>query len=154
MIKKFHGRMSNVSNLKLQSEVLQLSSYCKILNELFHVQRELTLPKTIVYTYLIKKENVENFKIYNAKNTKDLMYKSLSILTGDESFFCELKYIIMAIDLLIKNGILYFENGMLHLQKDKYSSGEFKNNTFLIKAIKESEKISDKQFLKEVLSSV
>lgn len=85
--KKFHGRMRNVSNLKLQSEVLLLSSYCKILNELFHVQRELTLPKTVVYAYLIKKEDVENFKIYNAKNTKDLMYKSLSILAGDEYFF-------------------------------------------------------------------
>ncbi|MED1268839.1 hypothetical protein P4U03_20035 [Bacillus mycoides] len=143
-----------MSNLKLQSEVLLLSSYCKILNELFHVQRELTLPKTIVYTYLIKKEDVENFKIYNAKNTKDLMYKSLSILAGDEYFFYELKYIIMAIDLLVKNDILHFGNGILYVLEDKYSSGEFESNTFLIKAIKESEKISDKQFLKEVLSSV
>lgn len=154
MIKKFHGRMRNVNNLQLQSEVLLLSSYCKILNELFHVQRELTLPKSIVYAYLIKKEDVENFKVYNAKNTKDLMYKSLSILAGDEYFFYELKYIIMAIDLLLKNGILHFGNGILHMLKDKYSSGKFESNTFLIKAIKESEKISDKQFLKEVLSSV
>lgn len=141
-------------NLKLQVEILQLSSYCEVLKELFRSHQELTLSKTLVYAYLIKKNSLEDFKVYNANNTKDVIDKSLSLLSGDKFFLVEIEFIIKAIDILIKKHILYFSNGLLTLLKDDYKSVFFDNSAFLNKAIIESEKMSDKQFLKEVLTIV
>lgn len=141
-------------NLKLQVEILQLSSYCEVLKELFRSQNELTLSKTLVYAYLIKKDSLENFKVYNANNTKDIIDKSLSLLSGDKAFFREIEFILKAIDVLIKKHILYFSNGLLSLLKDDCKCVFFDNNAFLNKAIIESEKMSEKQFLKEVITIV
>lgn len=145
-----------MGNLKLQAEILQLSNYCEIIKELFHVHKELTLPKILAYSYLIKKEKLENYKIYNANNSNDVIYKSLSLLSGDASFFHEIKFIIKAIDLLVKNNILHLEGDTIYMFKDycEIVTSESKNNSFLNKAVNESGKMSDKQFLKEVLTSV
>lgn len=139
-------------NLKLQAEILQLSSYCKVIKELFYMYKELPLPKILVYSYLMKKEKLESFKIYNAQHSNEVIYKSLSLLSGDESFFYEIKFIIKALDLLIKNKILEFTDGTVYMIK--IGIGISESSPFLNKAVNESIKMSDKQFLKEVLSSV
>ena len=146
--------MNNIRNFKLQVEILQLSSYCEVLKKLLSIQNELTLSKTIVYAYLIKKDSLEDFKIFNANNSKDIIDKSLSLLSGDKAFFKEIKFIIKAIDVLVNKQILYFSDGSLSLLKDDCESELFDNNAFLNKAIIESERMSDKQFLKEVLTIV
>ena len=43
-----------MGNLKLQAEVLQLSSYCEVIKSIFNDNKELAVPKVLVYSYLIK----------------------------------------------------------------------------------------------------
>lgn len=87
--KKFLGRKNSMGNLKLQAEVLQLSSYCEVIKSIFNDNKELAVPKVLVYSYLIKTKFRKN-KIYNANNTKDVIYKSLSLLSGDKYFLMRL----------------------------------------------------------------
>ncbi|MGM2187616.1 hypothetical protein ACS2JV_12530 [Bacillus cereus group sp. BceL102] len=47
-----------MGNLKLQAEVLQLSSYCEVIKSIFNDNKELAVPKVLVYSYLIKKQNL------------------------------------------------------------------------------------------------
>ncbi len=142
-----------MDKIKLELEIILVAKYCEILKEILKHHKNLSLNKILVFSFLIKKRNFNNKDVYSAKNKHDLVLKSISLLAGAYDDYCrEIKYIIEAIDLLIKNNKIFIEEGILCYVE----TGEKvkKNNSFINKAIEESKEYSDRQFLKEVIESV
>ena len=86
----------------------------------------------------------------------EIVNKYLSLLSGDlDNFFISYEYILKAIHILIKNEIIELK-GILILTKDnmELSNFVFKENDFTKKVIEKAKTMSDKQFMREVLSNV
>lgn len=147
--------MSN-EKIKLESETIQVSMYCEIVENILYEHKDLSVVKTLLYAYLIKNDNFLRKKIYSGSNKNDLMNKSMSMLSGDYESFCEsIEFILKAIHLLIENRILHLENEVLLLNHSTSKKKMiYRATTFLNNAIEESKKVNDKQFLKEVLQIV
>lgn len=143
-------------NLKLQAESMQLSIYCEIILNTLSNHKELSLVKTIVFSYLIKKYRLESYRRYDGRHTNDAVYKSLSLLSGDFEEYCNtIEYIIKSIDLLSNKKMIFLEDNILRVNVEfENIKNKKEENVFLNRAINESKKLSDKQFLKEVLSNV
>lgn len=143
-------------NLKFESEAIQISIYCDIIKQIINKHKELSITKILVFSYLIKSDNCLLSNVYNANSSQDLIYKCLSLLAGKYYEFCEsIEYIIKAIHLLKSNNVIYVDNGIIK------TISPFGNNKlvyhesgFLEKTIETSKRMSDKQFMKEVMYNV
>lgn len=145
-----------MQNLEVEMETIQIGIYCNIVQNLLKKHEILSVSKTTLFTYLIKKEHFKVAKIYNANNSQDVIYKAVSLLAGEYNEYCEnIGYILKAIHLLgIKNKIL-ISNGFLRLEGNiNVDKCFYKESPFLEKAIEESKKITDRQFMKEVITNV
>jgi len=137
-------------NNSFERDVIIISFYSHIIENLLKEHGKLSIFKTIVFSFLIKKQEVSS-KIYNSNNKNDVMLKFLSQLSGEFSNFVkDLDFLFKSIDILVKsNKVEYIDNGVLRIKDFEviYKS----NNDLLYKAIKESNHYSDEQFMKEVL---
>ncbi|WP_223635286.1 hypothetical protein [Planococcus sp. 4-30] len=142
--------------LKLQAESLQLSIYCEIVLNTLSDHKELSLIKTAVYAYLIKKYKLNSHRVYDGRHTSDTVYKSLSLLSGDFEGYCDsIEFIIKSIDILNNENLIFIEDNILKINPEVENTKKITgDNIFLNRAIRESKKLTDKQFLKEVLASV
>lgn len=143
-------------NIRVQTEVIQLGIYCDIIPRILQFHKKLSICKTVTFSYLLKQHQFFDGKIYTAKNKQDIIYKSISLLSGDFDGYCNsVPYILKSLHLLIINGIVDCENEILQLT-NKYLevSSIFSENNFMKKAIEESKTMTDKQFLKEVTYNV
>ncbi|WP_439948924.1 hypothetical protein [Bacillus subtilis] len=145
-----------MGDIKLQSETLQISIYCEVILNILNEHVNLSLSKIIVFSYLVKKNKYESQRLYDGRHSKDLMFKSLSLLSGDfEEFSNSISYILKSIHILNNNNLIEFEDGILKRNFKKNHNGNlYKESVFLKNAIEESQNISDKQFFKEVLYNV
>ncbi|MGA5673965.1 hypothetical protein ACPCKQ_18785 [Bacillus bombysepticus] len=145
-----------MGNLKLQAETLQISIYCEVILNILKEHKELSLTKSLVFAYLVRKNKFESQQIYNGRHTSDTVYKSLSLLSGDYDDFCSnIAFILKSIHLLNENKLIFFEGDILRVNAyDANKKNLYQENSFLTRSIEESKKMSNKQFLKEVLSSV
>ena len=141
---------------KLKTEALQLSIYCNIICNLLITHKNLSLVKTIVFSYIVKHEHIVSNNCFTANNTKELVFKSLSLLAGNYKSFCEnVPYIIKSLDLLIKNGIIDFSDEILKFVGECYKIEKiYIESNFLRKAIDDSYTMTDIQFIKEVIYNV
>lgn len=142
--------------LKQELEIVQISIYCDIVTMLLKEHKILSLVKLAVFSYLTKKENLIQNSVFRSSNTKEIVNKYLSLLSGDlDNFFISYEYILKAIHILIKNEIIELK-GILILTKDnmELSNFVFKENDFTKKVIEKAKTMSDKQFMREVLSNV
>lgn len=142
--------------LKQELEIVQISIYCDIVTMLLKEHKILSLVKLAVFSYLTKKENLIQNSVFRSSNTKEIVNKYLSLLSGDlDNFFISYEYILKAIHILIKNEIIELK-GILILTKDnmELSNFVFKENDFTKKVIEKAKRMSDKQFMREVLSNV
>lgn len=141
---------------KLQSEVLQIGIYCEVISRMLNEHNNLSLSKAVVFSYLIKKNKYESNRVYDGRHSVDLMYKSLSLLSGDfDGLSNSIGHILKSIHVLKSNGLIEFEDGNLKINSFKNDGKSlYGENVFLKKAIEESRNISNKQFFKEVLRSV
>lgn len=145
-----------MQNLELEAETIQISIYTNIILNILKTHQELSVNKTLLFSYLIKKEKFRFEKVYNANNTRDSVYKAISLISGEYAEYCEnIKFILKAIHLLIidekieLNGyLLSWTNGQ-EVKKSLYQE-----SLFIKKAIEESKKMSERQFMKEVTSNV
>ena len=112
-----------MKNLELKAETIQISVYINIILNILQKHNELSLSKILFFSYLIKKQNFVPEKIYTAKNTREIVYKAISLVSGEYVDYCA-------------NIQIYQESA------------------FIGKAIEESKKMSEKQFMKEVISNV
>ncbi len=143
-------------NLKYESETIQISIYCNIINQILKKHKELSVSKMLVFSYLIKNDNYVPKSIYTANTSKDLIYKGLSLLTGDYMGFCDsVEYIIKAIHLLKSKGLIGLENNIIiEISNTKIGKMVYEESMFLEKVIEASKKMTDKQFMKEVTYNV
>lgn len=143
-------------DLKEELEVVQISIYCDIIPMLLKEHKTLSLVKLIVFSYLIKKENIVQNSIFTSANKKNIVNKYLSMLSGDlENLFISYEYIIKAIHILIQNDVIN-SNGIFlsTTNKKDFSDFVFKETDFTKKVIEKVKTMSDKQFMREVLSNV
>ena len=139
---------------ELKAEVLLVSKYCLVLKQILCVHKQLSINKTLLFSYLLKNENNYYSALFNGNNSTDVVVKAISQISGRYNDYCKnIPYIIEAIHLLIENEDILLNNSILlcsekNIGKEKYS------NKFIQNAINESYNFSDRHFLKEVLSNV
>ena len=145
-----------MQNLELDVENVQVSIYINIILNTLKKHKELSVNKMLLFTYLIKKEKFVPGKIYTANNTQDVVYKTISMINGEYLDYCEsIKFIIEAIHLLIINNKISLKNSMLHsITEIEVDKCVYPESLFMEKAIEESKRMSDRQFMKEVIASV
>ncbi|APQ77501.1 hypothetical protein CF060_13655 [Clostridium botulinum] len=145
-----------MKSIQLEVESIQISIYCEIIINLLKKHNELSLIKSLVFAYLIRKGKFMPNKIYNANNTKDIVCKCISLLAGDYEEFCNsIQYIIKSIYLLIGMEIVSISDNLLVYTKNmKLSKITYNEDSFMEKAVENSKNMTDRQFLKEVIQNV
>ncbi|OOP72804.1 hypothetical protein [Clostridium beijerinckii] len=143
-------------NLELEAEAIQISIYCDIIIQILKRHKELSINKILVFAYLIKKERFIPFKIYNGNNTQDIVFKCISLLSGDYDEYCNnIQYIIKSIHLLITDKLVQLDNNILSCNANvEITKVVYDENMFIEKSIEASKKMTDRQFLKEVVHNV
>ncbi|QTB24007.1 hypothetical protein J1907_08120 [Lysinibacillus sphaericus] len=137
-------------------EALQISFFSEIILDILSRHEELSLIKVSLFAYLIKSNRSNIYRIYNGKTSNDLVYKAVSLLSGEYQTFCKsMPYILKAVHLLISIQKISEENQILKVCKSDINKiSIFKENSFIDKAIEASKKMSDKQFTKEIINCV
>ncbi|MGG7195882.1 hypothetical protein ACQPUI_04015 [Clostridium butyricum] len=145
-----------MKRIEIEVELIQVGIYCNIISDLINKYEQLSIIKTSVFAYLIKKYKFIPDKIYTANNTQDIISKCISMLSGDyEEYSKSIKYIIKSMDILISANKLCVKNDLLiRNENTRVEKSIYVRDAFLEKTIKTSNKISDRQFLKEVLQNV
>ena len=145
-----------MSRIEGKTEAIQLSMFCNIICQLLHKHESLSVCKMVPISYLIKQNGFIGCKIYNANNKQDVVLKGLSLLSGDFNNFCNsVPYILKAIHILIKNGIVNIENDILSLTDcDMNFDLVYEENNFMNNMIEYSKYMTDRQFMKEVIYNV
>lgn len=145
-----------MQNLELEAETIQVSIYTNIVLNILKSHKELSVNKTLLFSYLIKKEKFRLGKIYNANNTQDVVCKAISLLSGEYVEYCEnIKFILKAIHLLVISKRIELNGCLLSwINGQKVAKSLYQESPFIEKAIEESKKMSDRQFMKEVTSNV
>lgn len=139
---------------RLLAETIIVSIYCDVVLSILKKHTQLSVNKLVFFSYILKKGKFNEKEIYTAKNSKDLILKCVSILSGNFEDYCnDIEYILKAIHLLIKNGDLIKENDKL-IYNSKNNSLIYIENKFIEKCINNSYKITDRQFLKEIIHNV
>jgi hypothetical protein len=148
--------MEKMKKMQLEAETIQVSIYCDIILQIINKHKELSLNKILVFAYLIKKERFIPKRIYTANNTQDIIYKCLSQLAGDYEEYCNnIQFILKAIHLLNTNNLLLIKNNILHnLEGTSLNKVIYAESKFHEKAIEASKKMTDKQFMKEIIHNV
>jgi hypothetical protein len=145
-----------MKNMRSEAEVIQISIYCDIILQMLNKHRELSVNKVLVFAYLVKKDKFIPRNIYTGNNTKDVIYKCLSLLSGDYKEYCNsIEFIIKAIHLLNINELVILENDVLKSSgKGNIDKFIYEESMFLEKAIEASKRMTEKQFIKEVIHNV
>ena len=145
-----------MKSIREQTEVLQLSIFSSIICQLLKNHNQLSVCKLVTFTYIVKQNKFLGGNIYTAKNTQDVIYKGISLLSGDFDRYCNsLIYIFKAIHLLVTQNVITLENDMITLSDTNIQSDTtFVESNFLNKVIRESKTMTDKQFMKEVTYNV
>ena len=142
--------------LKYEVEAIQISIYCNIIKQILKKHNELSLIKILVFSYLIKNDYFLLSNVYKANSSQDLIYKGLSLLTGNYKGFCEsIDYIMKAIHLLINCDAVIIENTILKsVPTVDHPKMVYQESPFIENTIEASKKMTDKQFMKEVIYNI
>ena len=145
-----------MQQLVIETEVIQISIYCNIIKNILKHHKDLSLNKIMVFAYLVKKEKFLYCKIYNGNNTQDLVSKATSLLAGEYVDYCNSSsYILKAIHLLLSNKQILIKDNLLLYKTDTMAEKViYEENQFLYNAIEASKKITERQFMKEVMINV
>lgn len=145
-----------MQDFKLEIEALQIGIYSNIIKQILNRHDDLSVNKILTFAYLVKKEKFIMYKVYTAKNTQDVVCKAISLLAGQYTEYCEnVTYILKAIHLLIEKEQIKINNNVLSVKENiEMEKVIYEENSFLQKAIEMSKKMTDRQFMKEVISNV
>ena len=109
-----------MQKLKLEAEAIQISMYTDIILSILERHKDLSLCKIMLFSYLIKKEIFRPRGIYTAKNKQDIVYKAISLLSGEYEDYCEnVEFILKSIHLLKVNGNVTVIKSMIRLLKGR-----------------------------------
>ena len=145
-----------MQNLELEAETIQISIYTNIVLNILKTHGELSVNKTLLFSYLVKKEKFRLGKVYTANNTQDVVCKAISLLSGEYAEYCEnIKFILKSIHLLIIGKRIELNGYLLSwINEQEVEKSLYQESLFIEKAIEESKKMSDRQFMKEVTANV
>lgn len=145
-----------MQNLELEAETLQISIYSNIVQNILKKHMVLSVNKIMLFSYLIKKDKFRLGKVYTANNTQDIVCKAISLISGEYSEYCEnVNFILKAVHLLLVNNKIKMEGNLLYLSDEiDAKRGIYQESPFIEKAIEVSKKMSDRQFMKEVIANV
>lgn len=145
-----------MQKIDLEIEAIQIAIYINIVQNLLHKHQELSLNKTLTFSYLIKAERFSSGQIYNSNTTHDIVCKAISMISGEYEEYCNsVKYILKAIHILIKCRKIMMIGSMLYASKDMcVDKAIYEESAFMKLAIEASKRMTDRQFLKEVTASV
>ena len=143
-----------MSNNKLKMEILLISKYCDIVIKILAVHKDLSVNKTVFFAYLLNKKSFYFNDIYRSNTSVDTLLKSISQVAGNYDDYCQsIEFIIKAIHLLLTNQLLLINGTDLIYAKEGITNLRYENK-FIKNAIIESQDLSDRQFLKEVINNV
>lgn len=143
-----------MSKLQFEEEAVMTSEYSYIILGLLRSHPNLSLVKTIIFTYIIKKQRFYWTSLYSGKNINNTVLKCISQLSGLFDDYClNQKYIIQAIHLLISNKDIEISNFFLKANNMTLNI-ESITDKFLDLAIEESRRFSDRQMIKEIVGNV
>jgi len=143
-----------MQRLEVQAEIVMISAYCDIVLKILSTHRTLSINKMLVFAYLIKKKKFNQSDIYSTHNKHDVVLKCISQLSGLFGDYCEnIQYLVKAIHILVSDGKVVVHETELLLPTDSQPI-EYSENEFIKKAIEESKRYTDRQFLKEVIYNV
>ena len=145
-----------MQNLELEAETIQISIYSNIVLNLLKKHTVLSLNKIMLFSYLVKKEKFRLGKVYTAHNTQDIVCKAVSLISGEYLEYCEnVKFILKAVHLLFINSKVKMEGSLLYLSDESdVKKSLYPESPFIENAIEVSKKMSDRQFMKEVIANV
>lgn len=145
-----------MQKIKLEAEAIQISMYIDIILSILERHNELSICKIMLFSYLIKKELFRPWEIYTAQNKQDIVYKAISLLSGEYEDYCEnVKFILKSIHLLKLNGNVTVIRSMIRLLKGREAKSYiYEESPFIQKAIEASKTMADRQFMKEVMNGV
>lgn len=148
--------MRIMQNLELEAETLQISIYSNIVQNILKKHMVLSLNKIMLFSYLIKKDRFRLGKVYTANNTQDIVCKAISLISGEYLEYCDnVNFILKAVHLLLVNNKIKMEGNLLYLSDEiDTKRGIYQESPFIEKAIEVSKKMSDRQFMKEVIANV
>ena len=145
-----------MQKLELEVEAIQISIYTNIVLNILKTHGELSVNKILLFSYLIKKRNLDPEK-YILRIIHRMLFarQFLCFLDGEYTEYCEnVKFILKSIHLLIINRtelngcLLSWINGQ-EVEKSLYQE-----SPFVEKAIEESVKKQMRNSMKEVISNV
>lgn len=147
---------SHLKQIKIETEALQIAVYCEIILTILDKYEHLSVNKLTVFSYLIKQNSRSSKIIYDGKTKKLVLEKAISLLSGNFLDYCEnVVYIIKSIHLLVKTKMVLVSQGNLNLLGNvDFIPKNIVIDKFIDRAIKESEMMSESQFMKEVMRSV
>lgn len=139
--------------IEQESEVLQISHYTEIIIQILYMHKVLSLIKLIVFAYIIKNKN---YDLYRSNSSIELRYKGISLLSGSyNDFLHNIKPILKSIHILVSSKRITIENSIVQILHYKSVLNQiYEESSFIYKAINDSKRMSDRQFLKEVICNV
>lgn len=146
-----------MTTIELESEILQVSRYCEILTQILAINKAQSLIKLIVFAYLLKNEFYLKENVHRSNTSNEIVYKCLSILSGQyEDFVKNIQVIIEALHMLkLDKRVTISNTGLVSSIRIKMVLNQmYDEDSFIYNAIKASRNMSDRQFLKEVINNV
>lgn len=136
-------------------EAIQISVYIDAVYTILKEHKDMSIIQLSFYSYVVNKTRFLEKEIYTAKTKKDIVVKAISVISGDfEGFSNAMPFILKAMHIMNKSGLIKVEGNVVHLCNKEYKSINAKLSNFENKAINESKRWSDKRFIKEVLHCV
>ena len=144
-----------LTRIELEQEAIIVSRYCEIISKLMEYASELSLIKLYTFAFLYNKTVLNNWNAYNGGNTKDVVYKCLSLLSGSFKELCQhMPFIICALDILCQSKKLIVCDNYVKYPGIIKKNASLPILAIIYKALDESKDFTDRQFLKEVMRNV
>lgn len=142
-----------MKNYRIEQEVVLTSEYVHIIQSIILTTKRYSLIKTLIFAYIIHQQKYYLTSIYDGKTKYSSFLKCISEISGKYKDFCaNISFIMQAVDILVGS-----KNIAISGSKITYlsiTSAIEVNDKFILLAIEESKKISDRQVLKEILRNV
>lgn len=136
-----------------ERDVLLTSEYIDILYSVISQKKSISLVKFCLFAFVIKQTQGYLKPFYPAITKNDSVLRTISMIGGSFSdFINDHQFIFAAIDLAANAEKVSINNGVIRLLTEVRGSHSF--DPFILKAISDSDRFTDRQFAKEIVKHV
>lgn len=142
-----------MKNYRIEQEVVLTSEYVHIIQSIILTTKRYSLIKTLIFAYIIHQQKYYLTNIYDGKTKYSSFLKCISEISGKYKDFCaNISFIMQAVDILAGSKNIAISGSKITYLR--ITTANEVNDKFILLAIEESKKISDRQVLKEILRNV